>query len=280
MKRLIALTGVVVAAALVSEIAAAIPRGPVAPPSGGFPLIFYLEVGIVLLGGASALAFLLWQPSNAPGMFGVGLYTLIMGLVFFTIFPVWLSGEWLLDGALVLAAVLAALGLALLLTSGAILIGGPRPRALALGLAGGPSLLALGWVAAFVGAREGVRHIALSPTILVAALALLVLGGLLALLGRQRGGVILPVILACGGAVFTIALLLARGPSDWASGAPSLHLYSFPIAVIGKAISLAIMHVTQRASTAPSTSPSGSPSTPTGTWPVPGRGRRARGLGR
>lgn len=276
MKRLAALAAVVVAAALVSEIAATIPRGPTAPPPEGFPLIFYLEVGIVLLGGVSALAFLLWQPSNAPGMLGVGLYTLIMGLVFFTVFPVWLSGQWLLDGALVLAAILAALGLALLLTSGALLTGGVRTRALALGLAGGPGLLALGWVAAFVGARAGVRHTVISPALLVAALALLVLGGLLALLGRQRGGVILPVVLACGGAVFTIALLLARGPGDWASGAPSLHLYSFPIAVIGKAISLAIMHVTQRAHTSAPDSPSMS----TGPWRVTVRDAQARGLNR
>lgn len=246
MKRLVALTVIVVAAALVSEVAAAIPRATAAPASIGFPLIFYLEVGIVVLGGASALAFLLWQPGTAPGMLGVGLYTLIMGIVFFTIFPVWLSGDWILDGALVLAAVLAALGLTLLLVSGAILTGGTRARSLVLGLMGGPGLLAGAWVAAFIGARGGVRHIAVSPAILLAALALLLLGGLLALMGRQRRVVILPVLLACGGAAFTLALLLARGRGDWASGAPSLHLYSFPIALIGKAISLAIMHVTQR----------------------------------
>jgi hypothetical protein len=55
----------------------------------------------------------------------------------------------------------------------------------------------------------------------------------------------LPVLLAGISAAFTIALLLTRGPGDWASGAPSLHLYSFPIALVGKALSLAILHVTQ-----------------------------------
>lgn len=246
MKRLAILALVVVAAAIVSEVAATMPPSTTVVPPSGFPFIFYLEVGIVLLGGATALGFLVWQPGNAPGLFGVGLYTLIMGLVFFTIFPLWLSGEWILDGALVLAAILAALGLTLLLASTAILAGQSRARSLTFGLGGGPTLLALGWTAAFIGAREGVRHITLNPPLLLGALAFLVFGGLLGVLGRQRGIVILPMLLACGGAAFTIALLLARGPSDWASGAPSLHLYSFPIAMIGKAISLAIMHVTQR----------------------------------
>jgi hypothetical protein len=179
------------------------------------------------------------QASNAPGMLGVGLYTLIMGIVFFTVFPQWLSTDWVLDGALVLAAVLAALGIALLLTSGAILAGRrSRPRARALGLLVGPGLLALGWAAAFLGAHGSIRHVGVSPAILLAALALLLLGGIVVLVGRQRQVVLLPVLLAGSSAAFTIALLLARGPGDRASGAPSLHLYSFPIALVGKALSL------------------------------------------
>lgn len=247
MKRLMALALVVVAAALVSEVAATVQPQPASgtPASGGFPLIFYLEVLLILIGGVSGLTFLVWRPANAPGMFGVGLYTLIMGLVFFTIFPLWLSLDWIEDAALVLAAVLAILGLVLLLVSGALLAGRPAPRAIALGALAGPGLLALGWAAAFLGARSGTRTLGISPAVLLAGLALLVLGSLVLLVGHRRRVIVVPVLLASLGAAFTIALLLARGPDDWATGAPSLHLYSFPIALVGKALSLAILHVSQ-----------------------------------
>jgi hypothetical protein len=114
---------------------------------------------------------------------------------------------------------------------------------LALGLLAGPGLLALGRAAAFVGGQAGIRHVGISPTILLAALALLLLGGIVVLVGRQRWVVLLPVLLAGISASVMIALL-ARGAGDWASGAPSLHLYSFPIALVGKVLSLAILHVT------------------------------------
>jgi hypothetical protein len=53
-----------------------------------------------------------------------------------------------------------------------------------------------------------------------------------------------PLLLSAGGTILTPLVLVVRGSGDWASGSDTMRLYSFPLIVMGIAISLAILQVT------------------------------------
>jgi len=55
---------------------------------------------------------------------------------------------------------------------------------------------------------------------------------------RERSG--WPFLQVVLGAAVTIALLVIRGPEDWASASASLRLFSFPILTVALGISLAV----------------------------------------
>jgi hypothetical protein len=79
------------------------------------------------------------------------------------------------------------------------------------------------------------------PQVIVLLLVVAAVG----LLIRHQGQMILqPPLLSAGGTILTILDLVMRGPGDWASGSDTLKLFSFPLIVMGIAISPAILHVT------------------------------------
>jgi hypothetical protein len=49
-----------------------------------------------------------------------------------------------------------------------------------------------------------------------------------------------PLLLSAGGTILTPLVLVVRGSGDWASRSDTMRLYSFPLIVMGIAISLAI----------------------------------------
>src|SRR5262249_45836753 len=76
-------------------------------------------------------------------------------------------------------------------------------------------------------------------TIAAAAIAALVIAH------HQGLRLVQPVILALVGGVGTLAVLLGRGPGDWASASNSLKLYSFPIPLMAVGVSVALIDSVQ-----------------------------------
>jgi hypothetical protein len=52
-----------------------------------------------------------------------------------------------------------------------------------------------------------------------------------------------PIIFALAGSTGTVAVLVVRGPGDWASASHSLKLYSFPILLMAVGLSLALIDI-------------------------------------
>jgi hypothetical protein len=100
-----------------------------------------------------------------------------------------------------------------------------------------------GLVAFLTASPDGMIGPAVLPNLHVIVLLLVVAA--VGLLTRHQGQMILqPLLLSAAATILTILVLVVRGPGDWASGSVTVKLYSFPLIVMGIAISLAILQVT------------------------------------
>jgi hypothetical protein len=76
-------------------------------------------------------------------------------------------------------------------------------------------------------------------------IVLLLVVATVGLLTRHRGQMLRqPLLLSAAATILTILDLVVRGPGDWASGSDTVQLSSFPLIVMGIALSLAILQVT------------------------------------
>jgi hypothetical protein len=104
-----------------------------------------------------------------------------------------------------------------------------------------------GWlsgVVAFLAVGAGGINVP-TPLVRPQFIVLLLVVATVGLLTRHQGQLLLqPLLLSAGGTILTILDLLMRGPGDWASGSDTVQLSSFPLIVMGIAISLAIVQVT------------------------------------
>jgi hypothetical protein len=84
MKRLAVLGLVVLVTLAVTAVSAVVHRD--LSDTNDFALLGILEPFVVLVGGIAALGYLVRQRDNARGVLGVGLYSLIIGTTFVTVF--------------------------------------------------------------------------------------------------------------------------------------------------------------------------------------------------
>jgi hypothetical protein len=248
MKRLAILGLVVLAMLAVTAVSTSVHRD--IPQTNDFVLLTALEPFVVLVGGIVASVYLAKRRDNARGVLGVGLYSLIIGTTFITVFSFWLSEDDIVLATAFVGALLAMVGTALAIASALTLRGRPTAMAQTVGwLCGVVGFLAVmprvmpGLVAFLATSPSGTIGPAVLPNLHVIVLLLVVAAA--GLLTRHRGQVILqPLLLSAGGTILTILDLVVRGPGDWASGSDTVKLYSFPMIVMGVAISLAILQVT------------------------------------
>ena len=248
MKRLAVLGLVVLAMLAITAVSAGVHRD--LPQTNDFGLLGALEPFVVLVGGLVASVYLARRPDNARGVLGVGLYSLIIGTTFITVFSFWLSEDDMVLETAFLGGLLAMVGTALAIASALTLSGRPIATAWTVGwLCGLVAFLVVmprvmpGLVAFLATSPSGTIGLAVLPNLHVIVLLLVVAA--VGLLTRHRGQMILqPLLLSAGGTILTIFDLVVRGPGDWASGSDTVKLYSFPLIVMGIAISLAILQVT------------------------------------
>ena len=231
------LAGVLVGVgAVVSLWSAQVPRTLV--QTNDFILLFPLGLLLVIGGGIAGLRRLLARRQDAAGLLGVGLYLLGLAGALSTAFPVWLPEDDTILGSAVLAGLLAGVGALLSLASAETLAGAlPSHRTTLAAIGGG-----LAWLVVTAGglvASLFQLHLPLVLLVLLGAIAVLRSWPLRRLFGR-------PLLVALAGAVATVALLLLRGPDDWAAASRTLKLYSFPILLIAVGTSLAILSTTAR----------------------------------
>ena len=214
----------------------------------------------MLLGGIVASVYLARRRDNARGALGVGLYSLIVGTTFVTVFSLWLSEDDIVLDTAFVGGLLAMVGTALSIASALTLIGRPTATAQTVGwLSGVVAFLAamprfMPGVVFLAGGPGGMIGPAVLPNLYV--IVLLLVAAAVGLLTRRRGQMILqPLLLSAGGTILTILDLVVRGPGDWASGSDTVKLYSFPMIVMGVAISLAILQVTAPGRSLPRGSP-------------------------
>lgn len=230
MMRLVVPILVAALAAVISLVSALIPqRNP-----NAFIVLFALEPIVVLAGGITVLALVSRRRARASGLLGVALYALMVGVTFITIFPIWLPQDDTILGTALVGGLLTTMGTMTALASALILAGRSTMMAIWVGVIAG--------LLAFVGSTAGgmiAPAAALRPQIVV--LLLVLLG--VALCARREA--LRPALFAGVGTILTIAVLVARGPGDWASASTTVKLYSFPIFVIGLAISALIYDLLQ-----------------------------------
>ena len=190
----------------------------------------------MLLSGIVASVYLARRRDNARGVLGVGLHSLIIGTTFIAVFSFWLSEDDIILDTAFVGGLPAMVGTALAIASALTLIGRPTATAQTVGWLSGV-------VAFLAGGPGGMIGPAVLPNLYV--IVLLLVAAAVGLLTRRRGQMILqPLLLSAGGTILTILDLVVRGPSDWASGSDTVKLYSFPMIVMGIAISLAILQIT------------------------------------
>src|SRR5919202_4287309 len=214
------------------------------------PFVKQTEVFAVLVGGIAASVYLARRRDNARGVLGVGLYSLIIGTTFITVFSFWLPEDDIILATAFVGAVLTMVGTALAIASALTLRGRPTAMAQTVGwLSGVVAFLAalprvVPGVVAFLATSPGGM---IGPVVLphLHVIVLLLVVAAVGLLTRHRGRMIRqPLLLSAAATILTILVLVVRGPGDWASGSDTLKLYSFPLIVMGIAISLAILQVT------------------------------------
>ena len=200
-----------------------------------FILLYALEPFIVLVGGIAGSVYVAMRRDNARGVLGIGLYSLIIGSTFVTVFPLWLPEDNTILGTALVGGLLAMVGTALTIASALALVGWPTAMAQTVGWLSG--------VVAFLAAMPGGM---IGPAVLVRppVIVLLLVVAAVGLLTRHQGQMIRqPLLLSAAATILTILVLVVRGPGDWASASDTVKLYSFPVIVMGSAISLAILQV-------------------------------------
>jgi hypothetical protein len=248
MKRLAVLGLVVLAMLAVTAVSAGVHRD--IPQTNDFGLLSgVLELFVVPVGGIVASVYLARRRDNARGVLGVGLYSLIIGTIFITVFSFWLPEDDIILATAFLGALLAMVGTALAIASALTVRGRPTAMSQTVGwLCGVVAFLAamprfMPGVVLLAGNPGGMIGTAVLPNLHVIVLVLVVAA--VGLHTRHRGQMLLqPLLLSAAATILTILVLVARGPGDWASGSDTLKLYSFPLIVMGIAISLAIVQVT------------------------------------
>jgi hypothetical protein len=234
MKRLAALALVVLAMLAVSAVATGVHRDLSRP--NDFALLGGLEPFVVLVGGIAATVYLARRRDNARGVLGVGLYSLISGTAFVTVFSFWLSTDDIILDTAFVGALLAMVGTALAIASALTLRERPTATAQTVGWLCG--------VVAFLAVGAGGINVP-APLVRPQFIVLLLVVAAVGLLTRHRCQMLLqPLLLSAGGTILTILGLFVRGPGDWASGSDTVNLFSFPLIVMGIAISLAIVQLT------------------------------------
>ena len=169
-------------------------------------------------------------------MLGVGLYSLIIGTSFITVFPLWLPEDDIILATAFVGAVLTMVGTALAIASALTLRGRPTAMAQTVGWLSG--------VVAFLAVGAGGINVPV-PLMRPQFIVLLLVVAAVGLLTRHRGQMIRqPLLLSAAATILTILVLVVRGPGDWASRSDTVKLSSFPLIVMGIAISLAILQVT------------------------------------
>ena len=131
MKRLAVLGLVVLAMLAITAVSAGVHRD--LPQTNDFGLLGALEPFVVLVGGLVASVYLARRPDNARGVLGVGLYSLISGTAFVTVFSFWLSTDDIILDTAFVGALLAMVGTALAIASALTLSGQPTATAQTVG---------------------------------------------------------------------------------------------------------------------------------------------------
>ncbi|MBV9355918.1 MAG: hypothetical protein JO023_10365 [Chloroflexi bacterium] len=228
------LSGVLVlVAVLASAVSGSVHRG--LAHGNDFVVLYPLELLALPLGAVAAARRLHAGRGAAPGLVGVGLYLLVVAGAVSTAYPLWLPSDNTILGSALLAGVLAGVGAYLALAGAAVLASWPSSRVAVVGAAGG----VLAFLLVTVGGMVAPVWRLQVPLLVVAAMAM----AALLLAGRRRPRVGRPLAAALAGGVCTVAVLLARGPGDWASASTSVKLYSFPIVVMALGLSLAMLDV-------------------------------------
>ena len=197
--------------------------------------LFLVELIAFPVGGAVAGKYLLAHRDLAPGLVGVGVYSLIVAGVVSVIYPRWLPSDNTILGTALLAGVWAGVGANLALASAAVLAGWSslsRSAVSGVGAVVTFFLVAIGGMVWPLAAQQ-------LPVLSVVAV-------IAAALGVSRGRrlrLVYPLVLALVGSVGTVAVLLVRGPGDWASASSSVKLYSFPILLMTLGVSLALIDI-------------------------------------
>jgi hypothetical protein len=232
-----ALSGLVVlVAVLASAVSGSVQRG--IGHGNDFVVLYPLELLAVPLGAVAAARRLRAGREVAPGLLGLGLYLLIVAGAVSTAYPLWLPSDDAILGSALLAGVLAGAGASLALSSAAVLAGWPASSRVVVGRAGGLLAFLLVTLGGMVAPLPRLQV----PLLVVAVFAM----AALLLARRGRTPVTRPLAAAIAGGSATVAVLLARGPGDWASASTSVKLYSFPIALMALGIGLAMFDVTPR----------------------------------
>lgn len=197
-----------------------------------FVVLFPIELIGVALAGILVTMGLLARRVGAEAMLAVGLYVLIVAAAIGALFPLWLPHDNTVLGSALLAGTLAGVGAALALASVATLADSASMWRRAGANAGGILAFLLVTAGGMVYPLVQLRL----PLVVAALVGLVVAPGA----WRQRKRLGWPLLRMLAGAAATVALLVVRGPGDWASASGSLKLFSFPILILALGISLAI----------------------------------------
>jgi hypothetical protein len=222
---------------LLAAVAAAVALVPAAvhkdiTATNDLIVLFALEPLVALGAVAACLAYLARHPESARGMMGVGISILLTGTALMTLFVIWLPEDNTILGTALVGGLLVMCGTALALAGSLIVAGVHQGGAIPVGIAAG--------VVAFLVATSGavIAPLApLRPQVAVALIVLIVSAGL----ALRRPDVLAPMLAGVLVAGLTVALIVVRGPDDWASASQTLKLYSFPALALCGLLDLLIL---------------------------------------
>jgi hypothetical protein len=204
MKRLAVLGLVVLAMLAVTAVSTGVHRDLSHP--NDFVLLSALGPFLVLMGGIAASVYLARRRDSARGVLGVGLYSLMSGTAFVTVFSRWLAEDDIIPDTAFVGALLAMVGTALAISSALTLRGRPTAMALTAGWLAG--------VVAFLAVGAGGINVP-TPLVRPQFTVLLLVVATVGLLTRHQGQMLLqPLLLSAGGTILTILDLVMGGPGD------------------------------------------------------------------
>ena len=204
--------------------------------TNAFIILFPLELLALPIAGILAARWLGVHPERAIGMLAVGLYQLAVAAALSTVYPLWLPSDNTVLGSALLAGVWAGIGTLVAFASAAVLANSSsRTTFVVAGI-----VAAIVFVVVTAGGMVSPLFRLQTPVLTPAVLAVAAL-----LVARQQPtGLVQPVLLAAACAAATVAVLLLRGPGDWASASTSVKLYSFPILLMAVGLSLMLIDLT------------------------------------